>query len=144
MTKRLIYFLIFSAIISLGYTSDDDLFFIGKWQSLNDYSALIEFTKEKKIILFKNEESFWVQATKYGELNYEISKQSDDWYKLVTLDGTDEFYKGRIEIVDKNRIRIYFHKHHDILDVADEYYRTDGFNNLSKIMKKILKTPDNK
>jgi hypothetical protein len=144
MTKRLIYFLIFSAIISLGYTSDDDLFFIGKWQSLNDYSALIEFTKEKKIILFKNEELFWVQATKYGELNYEISKQSDDWYKLVTLDGTDEFYKGRIEIVDKNRIRIYFHKHHDILDVADEYYRTDGFNNLSKIMKKILKTPDNK
>jgi hypothetical protein len=58
--------------------------------------------------------------------------------------GTLEFYKGRIEIVDKNRIRIYFHKHHDILDVADEYYRTDGFNNLSKIMKKILKTPDNK
>jgi hypothetical protein len=90
----------------------------------------------------KNHSGFKLQ--KYGELNYEISKQSDDWYKLVTLDGTDEFYKGRIEIVDKNRIRIYFHKHHDILDVADEYYRTDGFNNLSKIMKKILKTPDNK
>jgi len=137
MTKSLILIVLISAVLSLSYRTDDDLFFIGKWQSLNDYSALVEFTADKKIILFKNEESFWVQATKYGELNYEISKQSEEWYKLVMLDGTDEFYKGRIEIVDKNRIRIYIHKHHDILDTADEYYRTDGFNNLSKIMKKL-------
>jgi len=137
MTKSLILIVLISAVLSLSYRTDDDLFFIGKWQSLNDYSALVEFTADKKIILYKNEQSFWVQATKYGELNYEISKQSEEWYKLVMLDGTDEFYKGRIEIVDKNRIRIYIHKHHDILDTADEYYRTDGFNNLSKIMKKL-------
>lgn len=97
---------------------------------------------QKKIILFKNEESFWAQATLHGELNFNISKQSSDWYRFGALDGDDVFINGRIEIVDKNRIRIYFYKHHNILDLADEYYRTDGFNNLSKIMSEILRVPD--
>jgi hypothetical protein len=119
-----------------------DFSFLGKWQSLNYDSTLIEFTKDNKIILYIDEESFWAQVTLNGELNFKISKQSDVWYQLVTLDGADVFLNGRIEIVDDNRIRIYIHKHHDILDVADEYYRTDDFNNLSKIMREIKIKPE--
>ncbi|MGD9994548.1 MAG: hypothetical protein AB7S69_14715 [Salinivirgaceae bacterium] len=141
MKKRLL-FLVLLPLIALSCESKNSFSFIGKWQSLNDESSLIEFTKDNKITLYRNGKSFWAQSTLNGELNCEISKQSDRWYKFVAFDGTDVFIKGRIEIVADNRIRIYFHKHHDILDVADEYYQTDDFNNHSKIMKEIMMLPE--
>ena len=119
--------------------TENDYQFTGKWQSLNDSMSVIEFTKNNKIILYRDGKSFWVQAAMHGELNYEISKQDDSWYRFVAFDGKEEFLHGRIEIVDNNRIRIYFHKHHDILDLADEYHKTTDFNSFSKIMREIMK-----
>lgn len=122
-----------------GCKHENDFQFTGKWQSLNDSKSLIEFTADNHIILYRDGKSFWAQASKHGELSYEISEKGDGWYKFAALDGEEKFLNGRIEIANINRIRIYFHKHHDILDVADEYHRTTGFNNFSKIMREIMK-----
>jgi hypothetical protein len=112
--------------------------FEGKWQSLNTPETVVEFTAEKEIILLRNKISLWGSATKHGELTYKFTSIQGDWYHFNLLDRDELFVKGRIETVDENRIRIYFYKHHDILDVADEYYRTDGFDNYQVIMDKIL------
>jgi hypothetical protein len=120
-----------------GCKHENDFQFTGKWQSLNDSKSLIEFTADNHIILYRNGKSFWALASRHGELNYEISEEGDGWYKFAALDGVEEFLHGRIEIVNTDRIRIYFHKHHDILDVADEYHRTADFNNFSEIMREI-------
>ncbi len=111
----------------------------GKWQSLNESETVIEFTGNKELILYRGGKSFWSQATKNGELKYEIKNVQNKWFDFEAFDGTELFTKGRIEIVDDNRVRIYFHKHHNILDLADEYYRTDDFNSYQTIMEKILK-----
>ena len=112
--------------------------FEGKWQSLNESETVIEFTANKELILYRGGKSFWSQATKNGELKYEITNSQNKWYDFKAFDGGDLFTQGRIEIVDDNRVRIYFHKHHNILDLADEYYRTDDFNSYQTIMEKIL------
>lgn len=116
--------------------------FEGKWQSLNDPETVIEFTGNTELILYRGGKSFWGQATKNGELRYEITKSKNLWFDFEAFDGADIFTKGRIEIVDDERVRIYFHKHHNILDLADEYYRTDDFNSYQTIMEKILKGPE--
>ena len=116
--------------------------FEGKWQSLNDSETVIEFTRNKEVILYRGGKSFWSQATKNGELRYEITNRKNKWSEFEAFDGAELFTKGRIEIVDDKRVRIYFHKHHNILDLADEYYRTDDFNSYQTIMEKILEDPE--
>ena len=116
--------------------------FEGKWQSLNDPESVIEFTDNKGLILYKNGESFWGPTTKKGELKYEISNAQKNWFDFKAFDGDELFMKGRIETVDDKRIRIYFHKHHNILDLADEYYRTADFNSFPTILEKILTEPE--
>ena len=71
-------------------------------------------------------------------MKYEITNSRNNSIDFNTFDGEELFIKGRIEIVDDKRIRIYFHKHHNILDLADEYHRTDDFNSYQTIMEKIL------
>jgi len=114
----------------------------GKWQSLNDPETVVEFTDNTEIILYRGGKSFWSQATRNGELMYAITKRHNQWYDFEAFDGAELFTAGRIEIVDDNRVRIYFHKHHGILDLADEYYRTDDFNSYQAIMDKILQEPE--
>ncbi len=130
---------ILSLLLQLGCQRLDSYNLVGKWQSLNDPESVIEFTLNKEIVLYKKGQSIWSQATKNGELKYEFSNDQRNWFAFEAFDGKDLFMKGRIEIVDKKRIRIYFHKHHDILDMADEYYRTNDFESFPSIMKDILK-----
>ena len=64
---------------------------------------------------------------------------SDNWFEFAIRDQSGkEFSKGRIEIVDYSRIRMYHHKHNDILDVADEYYRVVENESFEVIMSKFL------
>jgi len=132
----------FCFIFCTACENSDDFKFQGMWQSLNDQASVIEFSGEGKIILLRNGVSFWAQTTMHGELNYCITKQEGEWYKFVTKDGDQVCFNGRIEIVNRDRIRIYIHKHHNILDIADEYQRTDYLNNFSTIMNEILRQTD--
>ena len=43
--------------------------------------------------------------------------------------------RAEVHRVDDNRIRVLFLKHHHILDIADEFYKTDGFGNFEQIME---------
>ena len=64
------------------------------------------------------------------------------WYTFSALDGEDFFFKGRIEIINNDRIRIYLLKHHDILDLADEYHRTNDFSSYQTILSGIVEEPE--
>lgn len=131
-------FILFISLL-MSCSNQSQYKFTGKWQSLNESETVIEFTGNKELILYRSGKSLWSQATKNGELKYKIKNVQNNWFDFEAFDGTESFTKGRIEIVDKNRVRIYFHKHHNILDLADEYYRTDDFNSFQTIMEKILK-----
>jgi len=120
----------------------DSYKFEGKWQSLNSPGSVIAFTPDKKMIFYKDKVSLWAQATKHGELTYKFTNVQGSWYHFELFDGNEFFTGGRIETVDENRIRIYFHKHHNILDLADEYYRTDDFDSFKPIMDKILEVKE--
>ncbi len=120
----------------------DSYKFEGKWQSLNSPGSVVAFTPDKKMIFYKDKVSFWGQATKHGELTYMLTSIQGPWYHFETFDGDEFFTGGRIETVDENRIRIYIHKHHDILDQADEYYRTEDFDSFKPIMEKILEVKE--
>jgi len=120
----------------------DSYKFEGKWQSLNSPGSVVAFTTDKKMIFYKDKVSLWSQATKHGELTYTFTTVQRPWYHFEAFDGNEFFTGGRIETVDENRIRIYFHKHHDILDLADEYYRTDDFDSFKPIMEQILSEPE--
>lgn len=119
----------------------DSYKFEGKWQSLNSPGSVVAFTPDKKMIFYKDKVSLWAQATKHGELTYTFTTVQGPWYHFEAFDGNEFFTGGRIETVDENRIRIYFHKHHNILDLADEYYRTDDFESYQQIMERILSEP---
>ncbi len=120
----------------------DSYKFEGKWQSLNSPGSVIAFTPDKKVIFYKDKVSLWSQATKHGELTYTFTAVQGPWYHFEAFDGNEFFTGGRIETVDENRIRIYFHKHHNILDLADEYYRTEDFDSFKPIMEQILSEPE--
>lgn len=119
-----------------------DFNFEGKWQSLNEAGTVVEFTKDNRIVLYRDGKSFWGSATKHGELTYMIENDPDNWYSFKAYDGDEFFFKGRIELVKGGRIRIYFLKHHDILDLADEYIRTNDFDSFSSILSGILEEPE--
>lgn len=116
----------------------DENNFEGKWQSLNDPHNVIEFTPDQKIILYRDSSSLWSSVTKYGELTCSLQKESTHWYTFDALDGDEIFFKGRIETVAGGRIRIYLLKHHDILDLGDEYSPTKNFHSYTSIMNDIV------
>lgn len=118
-----------------------DLELTGKWQSLNGLAG-IEFFPDHTIDLFKDNQPVWSMASTNGHLNYSINPLQDNWFQFMVLDGKSEFTRGKIEVVRPDRIRIYFFKHHDILDVADEYQKANDFQSYSPIMESILKEPD--
>jgi hypothetical protein len=133
--KFLIIILLFE---SFGFKMKQGDSLIGMWQSLNNANSVLEFTKDNKYILYINGNSFYAPANKNGELNYSIIKQENNWIEFQTRDGNEIVFNGKVEIVDNERIRVYIYKHHNILDVADEYYRTQDFDSFDKIMKKIM------
>ena len=135
--KHLILYYLFIQCFCFSCEEPNNNPFQGKWQSLNDSHTVIEFTPEQKIILYKDSTSFWSLVTKHGELTCLIKKESTHWYTFDAIDGGDIFFKGRIETVKDGRIRIYLLKHHHILDLADEYSRTNDFHSFTSILNEI-------
>ena len=141
MPHKSLWLILFAGLF-LCCKKEIDFQFEGKWQSLNDPHTVIEFTPDQKIILYRDSISFWSMATKYGELNFKVSNESDHWYTFDALDGDEIFFKGRIETVEGGRIRIYYLKHHHILDLSDEYSRTNDFHSFDNILSGITGTKD--
>lgn len=119
--------------------------FYGKWQSLNDRGLVIEINKNGTYNLFRDGASFFANLSDAGQLKIKIRERNQRWYSFKIADETSrkEFSKGRIEIVNEDRIRIYFHKHHDILDLANEFHRTENLTSFEAIMSKIQQEPEN-
>lgn len=136
------HLLIVVIVVQWSCNPADKYMFEGKWQSLNSPETVIEFTPERELILYRNKMSVWGSATKHGELTYKFTSSQGAWYHFDLLDGDEFFVSGRIETVDENRIRMYFHKHHNILDLADEYFRTTDFESFKPIMDKILEVKE--
>jgi len=126
------------AVLFLCCKKENDFKFEGKWQSLNDPRSVIEFTPDQKIILYRDSVSFWSMASQHGELTCKINQESGHWYTFDALDGDEIFFKGRIETVEGGRIRIYYLKHRHILDLADEYSRTNDFHSYAAILNGLM------
>lgn len=97
MKKSKRYFLIFT-ISCLGFCGrkSDDYNFVGKWQSLNDASTVIEFTNDHRIALYRDGETFWGQATKNGELFCSMERDPDHRYSFKAYDGDVFFFNGQM------------------------------------------------
>ncbi|MEM6725775.1 MAG: hypothetical protein AAF598_17170 [Bacteroidota bacterium] len=74
-----------------------------------------------------------------GQLQISIENRNENWFTFTIIDLADHqpFSKGRIEVVNQDRIRIYHHKHNNILDLADEYHRTSSFDSFEGIMDRL-------
>jgi len=141
--KQWIYFslILLLAILSCkNKVNFDDRSIYGIWQSLNNKSSVVEFKENKDYNLYIDKESFYNKVEGYNQLKYKIVKiNSFNNIEIETFNKNDSIFFSRIElqIIDKNRIRLYYLKHNHILDVADEYYRTDGFGHFDAIMRKF-------
>ena len=115
----------------------------GKWQSLNNRETVIEFLSEGVYITYSHGEVFF-------KFTYKVEELEDGLFTLEIntpdLDARDETFKGAttepqratIQIVNQDRIRIYYWKHKEILDIADEYSRTDDLNSFKKLIKRAI------
>lgn len=133
--------LLFAGIIH-GCSPDNGFRIEGKWQSLNNKTSVVEFLPNNIVDLYRNGEPVWSRASTNGHLKYTIKEIDKTWYYLQVLDQDEIFLNTKLEIVNENRIRLHFYKHHNILDLADEYQRTDDFNSFSEIMSEIMEEPD--
>ena len=118
--------------------------FYGKWQSLNDKTTVVEIDKNNNYFLFRNGKSFYDDLIGYGNLKINIKAEGGNWssFKIISQENGKTFLTGKFEIVNNDRIRIYFYKHHQILDKADEFHRTDDFSSFDKIMDEIINKPN--
>lgn len=105
-----------------------------KWQSLNDFDKVIEFKKDGTYIPYSKGEP-------QIQLQYEVTTRQDGLIEIDLFFGEDDTEPGKmtIQIVDSTRIRLYVWKHTDVLDLADEYHRTEDFSSMNKYLKKIRK-----
>ena len=105
-----------------------------KWQSLNDIDKVLEFNKDGTYIAYSKGEP-------QLELQYEVTSRENGLIQIDLFFSEDDFEPGKmtIQIVNSDRIRIYVWKHGDVLDLADEYHRTDDFESMNKYLKKIIK-----
>jgi len=131
---KLISFVLIILVFS-KCSSIEEFDFHGKWQSLNDEGLLIQIDDENNYTLFKNGKSYLDELEGYGKLKIKINHSEGHWNSFIVEDELQkELTHGRIEIVTKDRIRIYFHKHHQILDLADEFHRADDFSSFHKLL----------
>jgi len=103
-----------------------------KWQSLNEPGLVIEFSKNHKYCVFRNQNLvFEIPLPKVNSKNNRIEYLFvNDSLNLCPL-------KIEVEVVSNERIRVFFWKHHNILKDADEFHRTKSFNGFDSIMKII-------
>lgn len=136
-TALLTITLLFSS--SCKESPDPQYNFIGKWQSLNDSTTAIIIDSLYNYDLQIDSKSLISDIEDFQELSINIKATADNWFEFELRDRSGkEFSKGKIEIVDKSRIRMYHHKHSDILDVADEYYRVVENESFEVIMSKFM------
>lgn len=113
--------------------------FESKWQSLNDRNLVIEISNDQTYSLYRNGELFPDENSPYNDLSIAIVHHEGQWFDFNIHDNVNDetFTRGKMEVVNENRIRIYFLKHHDILDLADEFYRTTDLVSFDAIMNEI-------
>ena len=105
---------------------------------------IIEIDENDKYTLYRKGKSVSEDLSDFEELKIRILNKNGNWrtFKIEDSKTKKEFSKGRIEIVNKDRDRIYFHKHHNILDLADEFHRTENLTSFEEIMGEISKLPE--
>ena len=137
--------MLFSLLILISCNGEVAFNFNDHWISLNGGNG-IRFEENGVYLFFKSGEDQPVNndLLGIGKLKYELNHLKDDWFDLkVKEEGEDNlFMKGRVEVVSENRIRVYFFKHHDILDEADECHRSAKMNNFKGIMDSIKLIPE--
>lgn len=109
----------------------------GLWQSLNDPHRALQIDQQGNYALYTDGRNLLENIAGTGHLQFKIVKTQDAAhadFNIIDRSNQSIFVKGKVEIVDAQRVRFYFFKHNDILDVADEYYRTARFGNFDKIM----------
>ena len=137
--KKIPFFIVVSLMLtSLACDQKGTYNFAGKWQSLNDPNFVIEFTSDDRFIIYRDGEDFFSKS-KLPPLAYAIQHSHQGWHTFSTMDESGErgIYFGRLEVVNDDRIRIYLHKHHGILDLADEYHRTYNLTSYDSILRAI-------
>jgi hypothetical protein len=135
---KIFVLLFFPVLLSCHHESNDNSEIVGLYQSLNDPSRALEFTKSGYYIIYINGNPLIQEIADSSKLKYFYNKSRSQFNLDIFGEKNNLLVvKANLEVVDKNRIRVYIYKHHDILDVADEFYRTDGFNNFEKIIKDL-------
>jgi hypothetical protein len=113
----------------------------GKWQSLNAQGGF-QITAQHEIDFYKDGLPLWSMAASNPPLKFQVISNDENWLSFRVMDGDELFIKGKMEQVNEQRLRIYLFKHHDILDIADEYHRANDFESYTSIMEGILKQPE--
>jgi len=105
-----------------------------KWQSLNLVDNVIEFKMDGSYIAYS-------KGVPQIELQYKVVAREHGLIEIDILSGEDDPEPGKvtIQVINPERIRIYVWKHGDVLDVADEYHRTDDFDSMNAFLRKIIK-----
>lgn len=134
-------FFLTSTILLLSCQQNEPFNLVGKWQSLNAQGG-IEINNQHEIDLYRDGLPLWSGAARHPPLKLEVISQQGNWLSFDVRDGEALFMKGKIERVNKDRVRFYFFKHHDILDIADEYHRANDFDSYTSIMDGILQQPE--
>lgn len=144
-SMKLKFFWFVSMVLLLsGCKQNSTTTFQGKWQSLNDKDVVVEFKPDNKYCLYRKGSLLYEGVNERGYLTYDITHNQKSWYDLVIYNESinDVFSINKIEVVNEKRIRIYAFKHHDILDVADEYYKVADFDSYDSVMQQILSIPE--
>lgn len=118
-------------IIEGANTEGYDLY--SKWQSLNNDNLVIEFDTSGNYITYRDYEEFF-------RFQFQIDSVKNGIFNISHF--VDEFDQkpgqSTIQIVDDNRIRVYHWKHGNVLDIADEYYRTEDLTSFRKLIKRVM------
>lgn len=112
-------------------------FLQGFWQSLNDQGHAVAFKEDGCFANYSNEKDLLTNLYEWDVIHYKVHRVIDNnRAELIFFDATTKKLLMRAEVhrVNRHRIRMLFLKHNHILDVADEYYKTDGFGNFDAIM----------
>lgn len=143
-TKILLSFFLITLLLLTACHPKKQFNFYDKWQSLNDRGLVVEINKNGNYTLFRDGTSLYAQVESIGQLKIKIREETQRWYSFKIADENSRKVelKGRIEIVNEDRIRIYYYKHHDILDGADEFHRTENLTSFEAILSKIQQEPE--
>ena len=110
----------------------------GFWQSLNNRNQVLAFKSDGSFKNYVNETDLYSELDEWNTLHYKVYQVIDaKRIELLFFDHITkkEYMRAEVHRVDDNRIRVLFLKHHHILDIADEFYKTDGFGNFEQIME---------